>query len=478
MGDNEGKSKGLWAKAYHSILDDEKLISIKMQPNGIFTALIFHELIILASKINRFGRFMVTSTKPMDVNQMAYQLRQMDLSKFNTAIDMLIDYEILAIDSTGCLFFVKWEEYQSVDHAEKKREYDRKYQNKKRESKTKSEFETKGQTTLSDFVDNSIPNSVENFNPQGVDNFQNDGPFKKKTDKTSLVDNTESTHENGGVSLENRTDVVNKSYENRSEIVPIDKDTDIDIDIEKDYYMLEGSPDNTSSSFFEFSKDEEKLIEQYVEAKWRNGKITETKEGYRYGVEQRAIKNKKEFEGMKRYVELDNNKKKSKQSQDEVKESLKSLKLIDEKRDKLKKEILKQIKESKLKDEIESKAIERIKKSVPNMDPKRIMTPWLHVEMIDLYKEHLLEEQVPNHNEEVTWTPDDSSFLRELDKKYFILDFASVHKMEVSRVEELLKENKIEPFHNYSSMYTGKDAALSLLEMYSGQEWLKNAKNN
>lgn len=120
-----------WIKLSINVFDDEKFDAIKTLPDSNDIQLAWIKLLCLAGKCNESGFLMLTREIPYTDEMLASRFG-MDIGIVQRALAIFQKLEM--VDVIDNVYMVSnWTKYQSLDAYEKKKEYDREYQQKKRE---------------------------------------------------------------------------------------------------------------------------------------------------------------------------------------------------------------------------------------------------------------------------------------------------------------------------------------------------------
>lgn len=426
MSDSEAPEKkevGLWVKLYHAFLDDEKILAIKLLPDGYLHILVFVELLLLAGKINNFGRFTMTRSKKMTIDQIAHQLRRKS-TDFANSLKILVDYDLIFFNLDNCLEIMNWDKYQNVDVSQKKKELDRVRQNRKR--------------------------IKENINPKKA--------ITDPDQRTMFEAINESCH----------ADVTPISRECHADIAPLDKDIDKDKDTDD-----KTSSTKKSLSSFIFNKEKESLIKKYVEYKFLSGEILKNKRIYEKSVRENAANDSADFEGMRDYIIAF-----EKEDEDKKIEARKNFLILAEKQiEDAKKELeaaiatrVKSLPETDQK-LIKKKALKNIRDEFPML--KKPLPGQLEKTGVKIYYNILRDSHFETAVKEQFCGPGEITGIDRLD---FTIDFAIANKLSMDDARSILDEQTITVPKNYSIIYQDKDTVKEMLSVYSRFGKIKNEK--
>ncbi len=432
-------SRGLWIKLYHAILDDEKLCAIKLLPEGHFHVLVFVDLLVLAGKINKFGRFMLTQDRQMTIDEISNQLRIKSVNFYKT-LEILNEFELIVFNSDKCLEIMNWEKYQDVDISERKKEQDRIRQNRKRTKKIRPS-----------------------------------DPLSKNPDQQTFDDYAKSTD-----FLPKNDIVTEMSHQSHTNVAPIDTDTELDVnkDTDKDDDKTTVEKNKVSSSSFKFDDEKEGLIKKYVEYKFLNGEIIKTRSSYEKGVRTSARDNEQDFTGMVDYINKFEDE--AKDREDKARENLVAMgkNQIEEAKKQLDIAIIAQIEALSDSDKkvIEKKAHEYIAKEYPSFAKKNIavLPPLMTSATIVVYHDIRRKAHFETVESELFCG---TGKITDIDSLEFIIDFAIANKLSIDTARSILIKQKIKVPNNYSIIYRDKEMVAEMLGVYSKFDWFKEERS-
>ena len=120
-----------WIKIVTDIFDDEKILLIESMPDADAIITIWFKLLCLAGKQNNHGVFVINESIPFTDEMLATIFRR-KVTTVRMALEIFEKFGMVSIIN-GIITIPNWEKHQSLDALERKREYDRERQRKKRE---------------------------------------------------------------------------------------------------------------------------------------------------------------------------------------------------------------------------------------------------------------------------------------------------------------------------------------------------------
>ena len=122
-----------WIKISTGVFDDEAFQMIDDMPERDAIELIWFKLLVLAGKQNNHGLFLFKNAIPY-TDEMLSSIFHRPINTVKLAMKTLEEFHLIeTIDDVYSI--PRWDDYQSLDGLEKKRERDREYQRKCRENK-------------------------------------------------------------------------------------------------------------------------------------------------------------------------------------------------------------------------------------------------------------------------------------------------------------------------------------------------------
>ena len=122
-----------WIKISTGVFDDEAFQMIDDMPERDAIELIWFKLLVLAGKQNNHGLFLFKNAIPY-TDEMLSSIFHRPINTVKLAMKTLEEFHLIeTIDNVYSI--PRWDDYQSLDGLEKKRERDREYQRKCRENK-------------------------------------------------------------------------------------------------------------------------------------------------------------------------------------------------------------------------------------------------------------------------------------------------------------------------------------------------------
>lgn len=122
-----------WIKVSMGIFEDEKMLLIDNRDDKDSIEIIWFKMLTFAGKQNNGGVFCMKNGKPYSVEDLATIFHR-NVKIVQTAIEVFENYGMIEI-MDGVISIPNWNKYQSLDAYNKKLEYDREYQAKKRAMK-------------------------------------------------------------------------------------------------------------------------------------------------------------------------------------------------------------------------------------------------------------------------------------------------------------------------------------------------------
>ena len=119
-----------WIKLCADIFNDEKILVIESLPDADSIIVIWFKLLCLAGKQNNGGVFMMTD-KIAYTDEMLASIFRRNINKVRLALETFKNFGMIEIID-NVITIPNWGKHQTLDALEKKREYDRNYQAKKR----------------------------------------------------------------------------------------------------------------------------------------------------------------------------------------------------------------------------------------------------------------------------------------------------------------------------------------------------------
>lgn len=119
-----------WIKLCADIFNDEKILVIESLPDADSIIVIWFKLLCLAGKQNNGGVFMMTD-KIAYTDEMLASIFRRNINKVRLALETFKNFGMIEIID-NVITIPNWSKHQTLDALEKKREYDRNYQAKKR----------------------------------------------------------------------------------------------------------------------------------------------------------------------------------------------------------------------------------------------------------------------------------------------------------------------------------------------------------
>ena len=126
----DGKVK--WIKIVTDIFDDEKILLIEDMPDADCIIVLWFKLLCLAGKQNNGGVFILTDTIPYTDEMLATIFRR-PVNTVRLALEVFERFGMIE-RIENVLTIPNWNKHQSLDSAEKRRERDRLYQQRRRNS--------------------------------------------------------------------------------------------------------------------------------------------------------------------------------------------------------------------------------------------------------------------------------------------------------------------------------------------------------
>lgn len=126
----DGKVK--WIKIVTDIFDDEKILLIENMPDADCIIVLWFKLLCLAGKQNNGGVFILTDTIPYTDEMLATIFRR-PLNTVRLALETFERFGMIE-RIENVITIPNWSKHQSLDSAEKRRERDRLYQQRRRNS--------------------------------------------------------------------------------------------------------------------------------------------------------------------------------------------------------------------------------------------------------------------------------------------------------------------------------------------------------
>ena len=158
-----------WIKISTNIFDDEKIALIEGLPKADSILVIWFKLLCLAGKTNNDGCFMLTDNIPY-TNEMLSKIFRRKKSLVELAIKTFQEFGMIEIVD-GVITIPKWNDHQSLQGFDKRKEYMREYM-KERRSKQKNET--------------CKPNSKVNSKPN-INLLEEDKEKDKEVDKSKHI---------------------------------------------------------------------------------------------------------------------------------------------------------------------------------------------------------------------------------------------------------------------------------------------------
>lgn len=121
-----------WIKVSTDIFNDEKIMYIETMPNGDEILVIWLKILALCGRSNSDGLLMMTSKIPYTDEMLASIFRK-DIKSIQLALKVFEQLDMVEMYDNA-IFITNWQKHQSLDKLESKREYDRQYQQKKRDA--------------------------------------------------------------------------------------------------------------------------------------------------------------------------------------------------------------------------------------------------------------------------------------------------------------------------------------------------------
>lgn len=119
-----------WIKISTNVFDDEKILLIESMPDKYAIITCWFKLLCLAGKTNNSGVFMLND-KIAYTDDMLASIFRMPVSSVRLALNTFEQFGMIELVD-GIITIPNWDKHQSLDAYEKKKEYDRRYQEQKR----------------------------------------------------------------------------------------------------------------------------------------------------------------------------------------------------------------------------------------------------------------------------------------------------------------------------------------------------------
>lgn len=110
-----------WVKLETSMFDTPKIRRLRRQPNGNEMCLLWLMLITLAGKSGTSGKLMVADEVPSDIYDIA-EYANMEPTFVGETLDQFITLNMIEVIDNGAFKICGWEEHQSPEKLEKRRE--------------------------------------------------------------------------------------------------------------------------------------------------------------------------------------------------------------------------------------------------------------------------------------------------------------------------------------------------------------------
>ena len=119
-----------WIKLSTALFEDEKMLLLEQQENGHALQLLWVKLLCLAGKQGREGKIFLTEGIPYTPHMLATILR-LEQPLLERGLEALRRFGMVGLEN-GTITITNWSRYQSMTAQEKKRAYDREYQQRRR----------------------------------------------------------------------------------------------------------------------------------------------------------------------------------------------------------------------------------------------------------------------------------------------------------------------------------------------------------
>lgn len=143
-----------WIKLATDIFNDEKIMYIETMPNGDEILVIWLKILALCGRSNSDGLLMMTD-KIAYTDEMLASIFRKDIKVVQLALNVFERLDMVQMYDNA-IFVTNWLKHQSLDKLESKREYDRQYQQKKRDAAKAS-------------IENRTINRIENYDNRTLD---------------------------------------------------------------------------------------------------------------------------------------------------------------------------------------------------------------------------------------------------------------------------------------------------------------------
>lgn len=208
-----------WIKISTGVFDDEAFQMIDDMPERDAIELIWFKLLVLAGKQNNHGLFLFKNAIPY-TDEMLSSIFHRPINTVKLAMKTLEEFHLIeTIDDVYSI--PRWDDYQSLDGLEKKRERDREYQRKCRENKKALLEETRkssdsrltsDESSYSYSISNSNSLSFSNSIKEIID-YLNIKTNKRYTYSNKSINRYITGRLNDGFTVDDFKTVIDKKYD-------------------------------------------------------------------------------------------------------------------------------------------------------------------------------------------------------------------------------------------------------------------------
>lgn len=208
-----------WIKISTGVFDDEAFQMIDDMPERDAIELIWFKLLVLAGKQNNHGLFLFKNAIPY-TDEMLSSIFHRPINTVKLAMKTLEEFHLIeTIDDVYSI--PRWDDYQSLDGLEKKRERDREYQKKCRENKKALLEETRkssdsrltsDESSYSYSISNSNSLSFSNSIKEIID-YLNIKTNKRYTYSNKSINRYITGRLNDGFTVDDFKTVIDKKYD-------------------------------------------------------------------------------------------------------------------------------------------------------------------------------------------------------------------------------------------------------------------------
>lgn len=208
-----------WIKISTGVFDDEAFQMIDDMPERDAIELIWFKLLVLAGKQNNHGLFLFKNAIPY-TDEMLSSIFHRPINTVKLAMKTLEEFHLIeTIDDVYSI--PRWDDYQSLDGLEKKRERDREYQRKCRENKKALLEETRKSSDsrlTSDESSYSYSYSISNSNSfsesiKEIIDYLNIKTNKRYTYSNKSINRYITGRLNDGFTVDDFKTVIDKKYD-------------------------------------------------------------------------------------------------------------------------------------------------------------------------------------------------------------------------------------------------------------------------